>query len=47
MPGEYNLSLQQAAESVACISGSGPRSQMKKILRNLMEPEARQHTEPP
>jgi len=37
MPGEYSLSLQQAKESVACISDKSARIEIKKILRTLTD----------
>jgi hypothetical protein len=43
MPGEYSLSLQQAKESVACISDKSARIKTKKILRNLIDPEVPKH----
>jgi hypothetical protein len=39
MPGEYSLSLQQAKESVACISDKSARTAIKKRLRSLIDSE--------
>jgi hypothetical protein len=36
MPGGYSLSLQQAEESLACISNKSARAEMKKVLRTLI-----------
>jgi hypothetical protein len=41
MPGEYRLSLQQAEESVACISEKTDRIGMRKALRALIDSEKR------
>jgi hypothetical protein len=39
MPGEYGLSLQQAEESLSCISDKNDRNEIKKALRTLLEPD--------
>lgn len=41
MPGEYSLSLGQAKESTACISGKSARTRTKKTLQSLIDSEVR------
>lgn len=41
MPGGYCLSLQQAQESVGCISDKSARTEMKEILRTLIGSEGK------
>lgn len=43
MRGEYLFSLQQAKESVGCISDQRIRAETRKILQGLLEPESRVH----
>src|SRR5271170_7751448 len=40
MSGEYGMSLQQAMESVACIKDTVARSEVREILRSLIESTA-------
>jgi hypothetical protein len=40
MPSEYSVSLQQAKDSVACISDKNARTEIKKILLSLIDSEA-------
>jgi hypothetical protein len=40
MSGEYSLSLEQAKDSLACISDKGSRIKAKEILQSLIEAKA-------
>jgi hypothetical protein len=41
MPGEYGLSLQQAAASLDCIHDKNDRNETKRALRRLIDSEGR------
>jgi len=41
MHGEYSLSLEQARESLACISDKNSRIKMKALLQNLIDVNAK------
>jgi hypothetical protein len=43
MAGEYSLSLQQAEESVGCISDKNDRNELRKALRMLIDAEECDH----
>jgi len=43
MPGEYGLSLQQAEESLSCISDKNDRNEIKKALRTLIDLKSPNH----
>jgi hypothetical protein len=42
MRGEYDLSLEQAKDSIACISGETLRTEVKKTLQGLIDSQASQ-----
>jgi len=42
MHGEYDLSLKQAKESIACISGNSLRAEVRKTLQGLIDSQVSQ-----